>query len=52
LPSSKDSRKGCLTARESWGRIHRTDEPTEPAKLLAIEAVDSNAATLITLDEK
>jgi hypothetical protein len=28
------------------------DEPTEPAKLLAIEAVDTNDATLITLDEQ
>ena len=38
-PSSKDSRKRCLTAGESWaesGDIHRPGEPTAPARLLAI----------------
>jgi hypothetical protein len=33
------------------GRIHRTDEPTKPANRVAIEAIDTYAATLFTLDE-
>jgi hypothetical protein len=37
---------------KSRGRIHRIDEPTEPAKLLAVEAVNTNDATLIALDEQ